>query len=138
VKEAEVKVTRRDIQKGTGRNCLRCPIAEAIARVLPALGFENHYVWFEPYGGMCRDALGLEIRDMCDVTVATISEARLDYKLVKWAMNFDDWDDMRHEGWEAYEKRTGEYHPLRPEPFKFALRLSDFTINARVQDRLKA
>lgn len=117
-----IKIQHQDIKEGTGRNCRNCAIARALNRLLPKLGLDHHYAWVEPYGSMVRDAEGIQIiEDYSHRVVAEIAEQDLPYELVEWAMNFDSWDEMRHEGWRAYEKRTGEYYPLRPRPVTFQL-----------------
>lgn len=120
--EVTIKIRHRDIKEGTGRNCRRCAIALALGDLLPKLGFNHHTVWVEPYGSFVHDAEGIQIiEDYSHEVVAEVKEEDLPYELVQWAMNFDDWDEMRYEGWKAYEKRTGEYCPRRPWPTAFTL-----------------
>ncbi len=124
--EITINIRKVDIKEGQGRNCRRCAIALALNHLLPKLGYDHHYVWVEPYGSMLRDAEGIQIiEDYSHNVVAEVSEDDLPYELVYWAQNFDDWDEMRYEGWKAYEKRTGESCPRRPWPTQFTLNFTE-------------
>lgn len=125
--QVTIRVTRRDIKEGEGRSCTSCPVASAINRRLMELGFDDDaYVWVEPYGGWFRSPVGIEIRSYFHKPLATLPVSRLPEYVYEWAMNFDDWDDMRYMGWRAYEKETGEFRPPRPYPFSFVLNLDEF------------
>lgn len=147
-----VRVTKKHINDGEGRNCNTCAISQALWHNQERMGLPKNDYSFEvdPYGAW-TDPRGI-VLEANHPKNGEAPERRLpanklpeviwnwprkrwpkDEKwghdhMVHFAMNFDDWYDAQFESAREYRERTGDDagKPFKPDPCVFVLDLDAF------------
>lgn len=144
-----IRVTRRHIAAGDGRNCNTCAIAQALWSNQERMGYPKHKFNFEvsPYGSFASprgivlsekyssdSGIAIEADCLPDVVLWQAENGRIwSDRLIHWAMNFDDWADARFMSlreWREKHGKESDERPYTPGPCSFVLDLDAFRVAA--------
>lgn len=138
-----IRVTRKHIRDGEGRNCQTCAIAQALWHNQERMGLPKREFYFEvsPYACFADpEGIVLSRRFSSEPDLVIEADALPDMALEvrgkvyheglgEWAMRFDDYDDSRHMSLAEWREKNGyesDERPYSPGPVSFVLDLDAF------------
>ena len=139
-----IKVTRKHISDGVGRDCRTCAISQALWHNQERMGFPKREYSFEvsPYAAFV-EADGIRLRPeygqeeefhippeaMPDLVNGRRGKYIFNESMEEWAMRFDEWADSRYTSLTDWREEHGYddgERPYRPGPSSFVLDLDAF------------